>query len=629
MSILSLRELTVSFGLDPVLDNAELTLEHGERVCLVGRNGEGKSTLLRVISGALKPESVKINTKPDLRLAVVEQEVPLDLSGTVLEVALAGLGQLGTLLSEYEALTLAIAADPSDANLSALQRLQDQIEDANAWDVQSQAESILQRYNLDKTAPFESLSGGMKRRVLIARALVQRPELLLLDEPTNHLDIQAIVWLEDMLTGFPGTVVFVSHDRSFIDRVATRIIDIDRGKLKSYPAPLATYRERKQHDLEVELKSWQDFDKKLKEEEAWIRQGIKARRTRNEGRVRALKKLRLERADRRERVGSVNLNLQSGELSGKIVAELDNVHFAFPNTPIVDGLTTTILRGDRLGIIGANGAGKTTLIRLILGQLDPQHGRITLGTKRSILFLDQLREAIDETRSVFDNIADGHDMVQIGDKNVHVHGYLKRFLFSPQKSRGPVCDLSGGEKNRLLLAKLFTRPANILVLDEPTNDLDTDTLEMLELLLLEFEGTLIVVSHDRAFLNNVVTSTLAFDQDGKVRAYAGGYDDWLNQRPTRSQKSTSSSAPEMSEKSPAPAAAAKKLSYKEKRLLESLPATIESLENKAEGLRTQLNDPELYKEGSAKIAILTAQLNRVETELDEAMEQWVQLESLS
>ncbi|MGB0645859.1 MAG: ATP-binding cassette domain-containing protein [Bradymonadia bacterium] len=631
MSVVNITDLSVSFGLDPVLDNAALTLESGERVCLVGRNGQGKSTLLKVLAGQLQPEAGRINAAPDLRMAIVPQEIPSDQFGTIFEVTLGGLGQLGELLQQFEALTHEVTSDPSPKNLALLQKVQDKIEDANAWDVQSQVESILDRYSLSKTERFESLSGGMKRRVLIARALVQRPGLLLLDEPTNHLDIDSICWLEDMLKGFPGTIVFVSHDRSFIDNVATRIIDVDRGKLKSYPAPLEAYSSQKEHDLEVELKEWAQFDRKLKGEEAWIRQGIKARRTRNEGRVRALKKLRIERGQRRDRLGSVNLNVSAAELSGKIVAELNNVSFAYPDKPIVNGLTTTILRGDRIGIIGANGAGKTTLIRLLLGELKPNSGEIKLGTKRQVLFLDQLRDAIDDSKTVFDNIADGHDTISIGGRTLHVHGYLKQFLFSPLRAKSPVTDLSGGERNRLLLAKLFTRPANILILDEPTNDLDTDTLEMLELMLLEFEGTLIVVSHDRTFLNNIVTSTLAFDIDGQVRPYPGGYDDWIDQRATiiqtmTPQKTSTQDATTSHRPVESKARASKKLSYKDKQLLATLPQQIETHEREIQRIQDELNDPSLYKDEPMKVTDLTQQLNTLEANYEKLLEKWVELE---
>ncbi len=632
MSLVTITELTVSFGLDPVLDEANLNLERGERVCLVGRNGQGKSTLLKVLCGLVKPEHGHINTSPGLRMAMVSQEIPSDQVGTIFEVTLEGLGQLGALLAEFDRLTHVVGEDPSDLNLAKLQKVQDRIEDANAWDVQSQVEAILDRYELAKNDRFESLSGGMKRRVLIARALVQRPELLLLDEPTNHLDIDAICWLEDMLRGFPGTVVFVSHDRSFIEQVATRIVDVDRGSLKSYPAPLSAYLAKKEHDLEIELKEWTHFDRKLKGEEAWIRQGIQARRTRNEGRVRALKKLRVERGQRRDRVGSVNLNLSAGELSGRIVAELKDVNFSYPDNPIVSDLTTTILRGDRIGIIGPNGAGKTTLIKLILGDLNPDAGTIKLGTKRQILFLDQLRDAIDDTKTVFENISDGHDTITIGNRSIHVHGYLKQFLFSPLRAKSPVVDLSGGERNRLLLAKLFTRPANILVLDEPTNDLDTDTLEMLELMLLEFEGTLIVVSHDRTFLNNVVTSTLAFDKDNEVRAYPGGYDDWIAQRKSIEREMAKQAntqgpktAPRQGAKPPA-ATQSRKLSYKEKKLLESLPKDIEHHEAEIARVQDAINDPDIYQQEPGQISALSSELEKLEATYESLVEQWIELE---
>lgn len=633
MSLVTITELTVAFGLDPVLDEANLNLDRGERVCLVGRNGQGKSTLLKVLCGQLKPEHGHINTAPGLRMAMVSQEIPSDQSGTIFEVTLEGLGQLGELLAEFDSLTQIVGDDPSSANLTRLQKVQDQIEDANAWDVQSQVESILDRYELNKTDRFESLSGGMKRRVLIARALVQRPELLLLDEPTNHLDIDAICWLEDMLKGFPGTVVFVSHDRSFIEQVATRIVDVDRGSLKSYPAPLSAYLARKEHDLEIELKEWGHFDRKLKGEEAWIRQGIQARRTRNEGRVRALSKLRVERGQRRDRVGSVNLNLAAGELSGRIVAELKDVDFAYPGNRIVSDLTTTILRGDRIGIIGPNGAGKTTLIKLILGDLEPDSGTVKLGTKRQILFLDQLRDAIDDSKTVFENISDGHDTITIGTRSIHVHGYLKQFLFSPLRAKSPVVDLSGGERNRLLLAKLFTRPANILILDEPTNDLDTDTLEMLELMLLEFEGTLIVVSHDRTFLNNIVTSTLAFDKDGEVRAYPGGYDDWVAQRKAMDAQVAKRSAATKSGKTQtrqtavkAQATPSRKLSFKEKQLLQSLPKDIEHHEAEIARVQAALNDPDMYQKEPGRITDLSEELKKLEAKYESLVEQWIELE---
>jgi ATP-binding cassette subfamily F protein uup len=625
VNLVTAQDLSLAFSGAPVLDNAQLSIEMGERVCLVGRNGEGKSCLMRILTGDMEPDGGHVRRHADARIAYLPQEVPETLTGTANEVVLAGLGDEGDLLQEYEALSHQVASNSTDAALLQLQKVQDALDASNGWDLQQQVETQLQRLDLSPSTPFSELSGGMKRQVLLARALAGKPNLLILDEPTNHLDIRAIEWLEGLLTSFDGAVLFVTHDRMFLRRVATRIIDLDRGRLTSWPGNFERYQERKQAALENEDAEWARQDKKLAKEEVWVRQGIKARRTRNEGRVRALKGLRIERQDRRDRVGQVNLVLHEAQKTGKRVIEASDLTFAWPDKPIVQDLTANIIRGDRIALIGPNGCGKTTLIRLLLGELEPESGTVRLGTKLKVVYFDQLRAQIDPEKTVQENLADGNDTVVVGGQSRHVFGYLQDFLFSPDRARSPVRILSGGERNRLLLAKMFVSEANLLVMDEPTNDLDTETLELLETVLLSFKGTLLLVSHDREFINNVVSHSFVFDEDGEVRLYAGGYDDWLHQRP-KPEKTPAKERPVRPVK--VAADKPKKLSFKEKRDLEELPGQIEALESEQAQLHQQIQDPDFFKQEGNRVAEVNTRLEALESELMGHYARWEALELL-
>ena len=530
MGLIWINEVSVSFGGPRLLDGATLQIEAGERIGLLGRNGSGKSTLMKLLVGDITPDTGEIIRSGEVRIAMLPQDVPDDLPGTVYDVVASGGREHLELLREYHDLTLQMARSGDDGLLKKLEQVQHRLETSGAWLYHQRVETVIARTDLDENAEFRFLSAGMKRRVFLARALVNDPDLLLLDEPTNHLDINAILWLEDFLLKFEKTLMFVTHDRAFLQRLATRIVEIDRGRLMSFPCDYGTYLERRQAVLEAQEKQWQEFDKKLAREETWVRQGIKARRTRNEGRVRALVQMRRERARRQEQAGNVRLTIQEAERSGRLVVEAEKISFAFGDKKIVEGFSTAIIRGDKVGIIGPNGSGKTTLLKILLGDLEPQQGRVRLGTGVRIAYFDQLRAQLDENRTLKDNIADGNDMVIVGGVSRHVVGYLQDFLFPPERILSPVSSLSGGERNRLLLAKLFILPSNVLVLDEPTNDLDAETLELLEDRLLEYSGTILMVSHDRAFLNNVVTSTIVFEGEGRLQEYVGGYDDWLRQR---------------------------------------------------------------------------------------------------
>jgi ATP-binding cassette subfamily F protein uup len=628
MATITLKDIALSFGGLPLLNGIDLQIEPGERVCLVGRNGEGKSSLMKILSGEIEPDRGEITRQKGLRVARLTQEVPVGTTGTVYEVVAAGLGEMFGLLARYHAVSHLLQTDHSETVLAELEEAQHALDAANGWQAQQRVETVLSRLQLPADQEFTSLSGGLKRRVLLARSLVSEPDLLLLDEPTNHLDIEAINWLEEFLLSFSSTLLFVTHDRMLLQKIATRIVELDRGRLTSWPGNFATYLQRKQDALDAEASQSHKFDKKLAQEEAWIRQGIKARRTRNEGRVRALLDLRKERSERRNQAGKARIQMQDAERSGKLVASLKDVSFYYSATPIIKGLTATIMRGDKVGIIGPNGAGKSTLLKLILGQLEPTQGSISLGTRIESCYFDQNREQLDPEKTVADNVTDGGDTVMVGGQPRHIISYLQDFLFAPDRTRSPVRVLSGGEKNRLLLAKLFTQPFNVLVMDEPTNDLDVETLELLEELLLDYQGTLLLVSHDRAFLNNVVTSTLVFEGEGRVEEYAGGYDDWLVQR---GQTPAPAAKPEKSEKKetvPPKKAAAKKLSYKEERELEALPSRLEEMEAKLEELHQQLGDPALYQKDPSAIPQIQKQLEALEQELKKAYGRWEALEAV-
>lgn len=633
MSLIRLRDICVSFGGPALLDHLNLTLEPNERVCLVGRNGSGKSTLLQVLNNDIKPDEGVIESSGAIKLARLQQDVPQNFQGSVFDLVAQGLGAMAPLLQRYEQLIHQIADDYSDETLSKLENVQKELEACGGWDMEQLVQRVLSRLSLDGSMRFESLSGGLKRRVLLAQALVKEPDILLLDEPTNHLDIESIQWLESFLLNYSGTLLFISHDRSFIRSLATRIIDLDRGRLSDWPGDYDNYLRRKQEALDAEEKQNALFDKKLAQEEVWIRQGIKARRTRNEGRVRKLEELRKERSARRERIGNARFDISTGEKSGQKVIEVSHINYSYGDLALVKDFSTLILRQDRIGIIGPNGVGKSTLLKLLLGQLQPDSGEVKLGTNLNVAYFDQLRSQLDMQRSVRDNLGEGKDTVTINGREKHVIGYLQDFLFSPDRSNTPVSALSGGEKNRLLLAKLFARESNLLVLDEPTNDLDIETLDLLEELIADYPGTLLIVSHDRTFLNNVVTSSLVFEGNGCIKEYVGGYDDWLRQR----QQSPAISAGAKVHKSieekinPAPSKTASSqkngLTYKEQRELDALPHEMQQLEEKINNLHLELAEPTLYQQDHAdKVNELKTTLSFSEKKLAELFLRWETLE---
>ena len=629
MALLGMQDVSIAFGGPPVLDHARFAIERGERVCLLGRNGAGKSTIMKLLDGTMSPDDGEIVRQTGVTVTRLEQEVPDDVEGTTFDVVAEGLGPSGQLLARYHHASHRVATDHSDSALREMDRLHHQLDAAGAWEMQTRVDTVLQHLDLDPDAEFSALSGGRKRQVLLARALVRQPDLLLLDEPTNHLDVEAIEWMEKFLIDRGTTLLFVTHDRAFLRRLATRIVELDRGRLVDWGGDYDTYLRRKDAALAAEEKEWSEFDKKLAKEEVWIRTGIQARRTRNEGRVRSLEALRVERSARRERSGAVRLQTQEVERSGKLVVEAVGVSFSRGDRFIVRDLTTTIMRGDRVGLIGPNGSGKTTLLRLLLGELTPDSGTIRLGTGLEVAYFDQLREQLDPERSVFDSVADGADFVDVRGARKHVLGYLQDFLFSADRARTPVRALSGGERNRLLLARLFTRSFNLLVLDEPTNDLDIETLDLLEDLLLEFSGTLLLVSHDRAFLDNVVTSTLVFEGGGRVGEYAGGYSDWVRQRAVP-VPATPAVAPKKPAPTPAPARTSKpkKLSFKETAELAALPDRIDALEHEREQVYASLSDPALVRDGAAMSAA-RARITALESEIAELTERWEALETIA
>jgi ATP-binding cassette subfamily F protein uup len=637
MALLNVKDVTLNFTGTTLLDNVSFLVEPGERVCLVGRNGEGKSTLLKIVSGDTAADSGDIALSQGANVAMLPQEVPEGVEGTVYEVACQGLGNLGRHLVAYHEASHRLQTGEGDETslIAAMERAQAAIEAESGWEAHRTVETVISHLDLDADQQFHTLSGGNQRRALLARALVSEPDLLVLDEPTNHLDIEAIVWLEQFLKRRVKTILFVTHDRAFLRNLSTRILELDRGVLTSYDCGYEAYLERKEHDLESEERQRKNFDKKLAQEEAWIRTGIKARRTRNMGRVRELRKLREQRSQRRERPGKADMLVQEASRTGKLVTEARDLCFGYGDSPVVSGLNTAIMRGDKVGVIGPNGAGKTTLLRLLLGRLEPQSGSVRHGTNLEVVYYDQHRETLDMTKTARENIAQGADFISVGDRRVHVMGWLKRFLFTPDRAQLPVHVLSGGERNRLLLARLFTRPSNVLVMDEPTNDLDVETLALLEEILLDYSGTLLLVSHDREFLNNVATSTLALEGGGRVNEYVGGYDDWLRQRPSGQPEPASSCPPkdEKPRKEKAPARKPK-LSYKDKFRLEKMaedikemPGHIEELEKSIEECQEKLGDPELYKSAGTEVADLTERMESLEAELETAFAQWESMEA--
>jgi len=627
-----MQDVSVGYSGHPLLEHLDFHIEPGERICLLGRNGVGKSTLIKLICGELEPESGVISKAPSFSVTCLTQTVPAGLKGTVFDVVSEGLGSRGKLLAEYHLLSHRIATEPHNKGLLGhLDKLQHSLDIEGGWQLSRYVEMIVENIKLDIDAEVESLSAGMKRRVLLAQAIVREPDMLLLDEPTNHLDIEAITWLEEFLSQYNGTLMFVSHDRAFVKKLATRIIELDRGQLASYHCNYETYLTRKEAALAAETVVYALFDKKLAREEVWIRKGIKARRTRNEGRVRVLKKMREDRKRRKELIGTVRMQLSNTKLSGNLVIEAQDISFGYePEKPIICGFSTMIMRGDKIGIIGPNGSGKTTLLRILLKELATQQGSVRHGTNLDIAYFDQLHAQLDYEKSVYDNIAEGSDIVVINGKPRHIISYLGDFLFTPSQARNTVANLSGGERNRLLLARLFIRPSNVLVLDEPTNDLDIETLDLLEEFLLQFPGTVLLVSHDREFLNNVVTSTMAIEGDGIVKEYVGGYDDWVRQSkntPVIQQQPQKAPAPSRQTGRKQTASRPRKLSFKEKKELEAIPKLIETLETEQQQLHDAMANPDFYKK-CADIAAVTARLKELGKQLENTYARWQILEEL-
>ncbi|MFO1380696.1 MAG: ATP-binding cassette domain-containing protein [Chitinivorax sp.] len=633
MPLLTIDKACLAFGHVALLDRADFSIDAGERVGLIGRNGCGKSSLLKAMAGVSHLDDGKIVRVKDLRLAYVSQEPQFAPGQSVFEAVAEGLGELRRLLLDYHQISARMGAADADveALLGSMHELQNELERLDGWRFNSLVESVLSHLNLAADTPIDSLSGGWKKRVALARALVAEPNLMLLDEPTNHLDVAAIEWLEKLLQGFAGAVVVITHDRRFLDNISTRIVELDRGVLVSFPGNFSTYQTRKAEMLEMEAVVQRKADRLQAQEEVWIRKGVEARRTRSESRIRRLEQLRKDRAARREQQGQVQFNIDSGERSGKLVAELEHVSKAYGGKIIIRDFSTRIQRGDRIGLLGPNGAGKTTLLKLILGELQPDSGSVKQGTKLEIAYFDQFRTQLDENAAVIDVVSQGHEFIEIGQTRKHVISYLEDFLFAPERARSPVRSLSGGERNRLLLARLFTRPANVLVLDEPTNDLDIDTLDLLEQLLADYPGTVFLVSHDRAFLDNVVTQVIAFEGDGLLREYVGGYSDWVLAQ-SRAAAPQLSSAPQarVADKAAEPAPQRQrsvKLSYNETRELAALPQQIETLEQESAGLNQQLLDPDLFRTDPARGAQIHARVEEIELQLLEMLARWEELES--
>ncbi|KAF7769778.1 ATP-binding cassette, subfamily F, uup [Pseudoalteromonas citrea] len=638
MDLIRIAKAQLAFGTHPLLDNADAIIEAGERVCIVGRNGAGKSTLLKVLDGEVLLDDGEINRVGELKISRLEQDPPKGAEGPVFDYVASGLPDIANLLIEFNQVNEILQTDQSQAQLNKLERLSTKIEAADAWRFESRIQAVLSQLELTGDMRLEKLSGGWLRKVALAKALVCEPDLLLLDEPTNHLDMNSVIWLEQFLKEFKGGIVFISHDRAFIRAVATRILDLDRGKLISYPGDYATYLEQKAHDLKVEETQNALFDKKLAEEEAWIRQGIKARRTRNEGRVRALKSLRTERKQRIEQVGKTDFNIETADRSGKLVFEAQHVDHAFKDKVITKDFSTLVMRGDRVGLVGPNGVGKTTLLKLLFGNLAADQGKIKQGVNLEVAYFDQYREKLDENATVQDNVAEGKQEVMMGGRSRHVLGYLQDFLFPPARARTPVKALSGGEKNRLLLAKLFLKPSNILVLDEPTNDLDIETLELLEEIINQYQGTILIVSHDREFIDNTCNSVWAFEGKGVITEIVGGYSDYEQyvahraaqakelekldkQKTQKNEKLNSKPTPQSNNKNT-------KLSYKLKLELEELPSKVEALELALEAQQEIVNSADFFKQDAETTQAALNHLSDLESKLETSFERWEELEEL-
>ncbi|MDO6463381.1 ATP-binding cassette ATPase Uup [Pseudoalteromonas carrageenovora] len=635
MDLIRILKAQLAFGTHALLNNADAVIESGERVCIVGRNGAGKSTLLKILDGQVILDDGEINQLGGLKISRLEQDPPKGASGTVFDYVAQGMPEIANLLIDFHHVSTQLQTECTDKLLNKLERLSNQLEAADGWRFDSRIQLVLTQLELTPEAKLESLSGGWLRKVALARALVSEPDLLLLDEPTNHLDMASVMWLEQFLKEFKGGIVFISHDRAFIRAVATRILDLDRGKLISYPGDYATYLEQKAHDLKVEESQNALFDKRLAEEEAWIRQGVKARRTRNEGRVRELKQLRNERKQRVDQVGKTDFNIETADRSGKLVFEAKHLNHAFKDKVIADDFSTLVMRGDRIGLVGPNGIGKTTLLKLLFGDLEADSGIIKQGVNLEFAYFDQYRQKLDEEATVQDNVAEGKQEVMMGGRSRHVLGYLQDFLFPPARARTPVKALSGGEKNRLLLAKLFLKPSNILVLDEPTNDLDIETLELLEDIINQYQGTVLIVSHDREFIDNTCSSVWAFEGNGKVTDIVGGYSDYeayVNYLAEQAKTAQQQPVKKIEKTAPEPVAKAEsksnKLSYKLKLELEQLPNKMEQLEAEVEAQQIIVSDPDFFKQDSDVTTKALNHLAQLESDLEAAFERWEELEEL-
>jgi len=629
--LLNLKKVSLAFGHHPLLKDVDFQIEKGERVCLVGRNGTGKSTLFRVICRIHEPDEGEVWAQPNLRISYLEQEVPEHERANIFDVVASGLGDLGHLLSQYHAMLHGLDLEDRHG-MERLNELQHQIETLDGWNTDQKIQTVLSKLTLPEDKPLSACSGGIRRRVMLAKALVSDPELLLLDEPTNHMDIEAIQWLEEFLKSYQGGLIFITHDRTFVRNLATRIIELDRGMLSTFPGDYENYLTRKEEMLAIEERANAKFDKKLAEEEVWVRKGIKARRKRNMGRVRELQKLREQRQQRISVAGKAQLELNRTDIAGKLIADIHHVNFSYGDHVIINDFSTRILRGDRVGIIGPNGSGKSTLLKILLGELKPSSGKVVTGTKLEIAYFDQHRALLDPEKSVRNNLSENSDFISVKGRSRHVIGYLRSFLFPPERIDSPVKALSGGERNRLLLAKLFTQPANMLVLDEPTNDLDVDTMELLEDLLMEFDGTLLLVSHDRTFIDNIVTSTLVFEGDGRVNEYVGGYEDWLRQRAVQKQTTqagieTRTAGTKTDSASPAPVKK-QKLSYREQRELDALPDLIEALEVEKADIEQRVSAAEFYQQDKESISTTLQRLDEIGNLLEDHYQRWEALSAL-